>query len=573
MGYVFISYSRRQLYFAESIALHLEKAGLEVWFDLQQLHAGVEWSSTLSQGYENCDRLVLVVSQASLASKYVRDEWEAALRKGREVILAAMEEVEIPEELKGKPTFDFRETFDTAMAQLTAYLQGTGPARYDPIPRSAGFLPRLPYDIRIILLSYILSGFWSILTTWLAVRALNDFFGSRVGTYTALGGTIVGLLLISSLRNFRKRSPAITDEIMQQGVKSLLAIQFVIVLLSIGMIVFHWNKGLGLADLVYLAAILSTGFTVYVAYRPKSADWLRWFPAGSASQALRHQFHRPLLGELPPEKIEFLGRAVNYSLTFERADLPLAEFIVGYISGVGNHLTGVDEAEKHLFLITNRTSRATLEEFYRQHADNAIYLLGSSVDRVDTLTQAYKTQLIDIRVNDPNDLIVLGKSLGDLESWRRYAALEATPKSLEANEVPAGVKTYIGLGGLQSVVFLALAFSGGILGLIFILFSIAMYVIVAITSSRKLSFVPALILYLICPVFAIFYHFGLDSIEPAINTILNVNTMMGGRYWFPAKAPVAKDAIGLKVTRKARLIEIVWIIVCAIFLNWVFSFT
>ena len=39
----FLSYSRRQLYFAESLALHLQKGGLDVWFDLQQLQAGKVW--------------------------------------------------------------------------------------------------------------------------------------------------------------------------------------------------------------------------------------------------------------------------------------------------------------------------------------------------------------------------------------------------------------------------------------------------------------------------------------------------------------------------------------------------
>ena len=58
MEYTFISYSRKQLYFAESITLHLQKESIETWFDLQQLEAGADWSSVLKDGYENCHRLI-----------------------------------------------------------------------------------------------------------------------------------------------------------------------------------------------------------------------------------------------------------------------------------------------------------------------------------------------------------------------------------------------------------------------------------------------------------------------------------------------------------------------------------
>ena len=45
MGHIFISYSRRQLYFAESVVLHLQRAGPDVWFNLQKLTPGVDWSA------------------------------------------------------------------------------------------------------------------------------------------------------------------------------------------------------------------------------------------------------------------------------------------------------------------------------------------------------------------------------------------------------------------------------------------------------------------------------------------------------------------------------------------------
>src|SRR5512147_1772063 len=111
MGYIFISYSRRQLYFAESVALTLQSSGLEVWFDLQKLAPGVNWESTLKEGYDNCERLVLITSHAAIQSSYVKAEWESALHKGREIILVLTEAVELPEALKGCPVYDARNRF------------------------------------------------------------------------------------------------------------------------------------------------------------------------------------------------------------------------------------------------------------------------------------------------------------------------------------------------------------------------------------------------------------------------------------------------------------------------------
>jgi hypothetical protein len=91
MGHIFLSYSRRQLYFAESIVLNLQRAGLEIWFDLQKLTPGVEWASALKDGYSNCDRLILVASQFAIQSPYVRIEWETALANRREVIVVLTE--------------------------------------------------------------------------------------------------------------------------------------------------------------------------------------------------------------------------------------------------------------------------------------------------------------------------------------------------------------------------------------------------------------------------------------------------------------------------------------------------
>src|SRR5690349_10615527 len=124
MGYLFISYSRRQLYFAEGVALKIQGAGIETWFDLQRLSPGVEWTTALADGYGNCERLVLVASQAAIQSPYVQVEWDTALRNGCEVIVVLAEAVTLPDALRGAPVYDARSHFDRTLQDLVRYLCG-----------------------------------------------------------------------------------------------------------------------------------------------------------------------------------------------------------------------------------------------------------------------------------------------------------------------------------------------------------------------------------------------------------------------------------------------------------------
>ena len=43
MTQVFISYSRKDLAFVETLAADLQAAGLDVWYDLSNLEGGARW--------------------------------------------------------------------------------------------------------------------------------------------------------------------------------------------------------------------------------------------------------------------------------------------------------------------------------------------------------------------------------------------------------------------------------------------------------------------------------------------------------------------------------------------------
>ena len=47
---LFISYSRKDYYFAESLAYHLRKREIPVWLDAKDLKPGVDWARDLEGG-------------------------------------------------------------------------------------------------------------------------------------------------------------------------------------------------------------------------------------------------------------------------------------------------------------------------------------------------------------------------------------------------------------------------------------------------------------------------------------------------------------------------------------------
>ena len=74
MAAVFISYSRKDFYFAESLAFHLARGGTSAWLDSNQLSPGGDWEKDLEKALNESSSVVLVGSRASSRSAYVTAE-------------------------------------------------------------------------------------------------------------------------------------------------------------------------------------------------------------------------------------------------------------------------------------------------------------------------------------------------------------------------------------------------------------------------------------------------------------------------------------------------------------------
>src|SRR5262245_20728775 len=76
---VFISHSGKDDSLAEQIASHLERAGLEVWFDRREIMPGDNWADKIAQGLRESDAMVVLLTEDALGSESVRRDIDYAL--------------------------------------------------------------------------------------------------------------------------------------------------------------------------------------------------------------------------------------------------------------------------------------------------------------------------------------------------------------------------------------------------------------------------------------------------------------------------------------------------------------
>ncbi|HVO42936.1 MAG TPA: toll/interleukin-1 receptor domain-containing protein, partial [Aggregatilineales bacterium] len=210
VGTTFLSYSRKQYYFAESIALHLQHRGVSVWFDIQQLEPGVNWQADIEAGLAGCSSVTLVASRSALASSYVAREWRHALDHGKPIFVVLCERVRLPIELRQRAIIaDCRGDFEQGVQALVVQFQNP-----DRSCNPATWLPRLPggvrrmtralwlHDLRHftrVALNFMLpvlmvsSGAWPRLLIDLAL-------GKIIDVPTVFGAFVVGLAILTLVR-------------------------------------------------------------------------------------------------------------------------------------------------------------------------------------------------------------------------------------------------------------------------------------------------------------------------------------------------------------------------------------
>ncbi|HEX9275130.1 MAG TPA: toll/interleukin-1 receptor domain-containing protein [Casimicrobiaceae bacterium] len=166
----FQSCTRKDYYFAESLAFHLLRSGVPAWMDVKDLKPGDDWERDLENALDAASTLLLVASPPAIESERVRAEWQRALRRGCRVIVVRFRNVNLPSELQACEVVDFRGSFSRALQRLTTHLvPATTGASVTASSSAAGSWPALPpwvvvmtLALAIPTLGYFLAASWDI---------------------------------------------------------------------------------------------------------------------------------------------------------------------------------------------------------------------------------------------------------------------------------------------------------------------------------------------------------------------------------------------------------------------------
>jgi len=95
MGHIFISYSKKDVLYAEKLVNALRREGFNPWVDMEELGAGTHWQVRLHKQIQSCDAYILIMSRNAKASNWVPDELVAAKSSGKPIFPLLLDDVEL----------------------------------------------------------------------------------------------------------------------------------------------------------------------------------------------------------------------------------------------------------------------------------------------------------------------------------------------------------------------------------------------------------------------------------------------------------------------------------------------
>lgn len=119
---VYLSHASKNKPFVEQVAIFLKDAGLKIWFDKWIIKAGDSIPEKIEEGLKGSARLILFLSPASMVSKWVGMERDAAYflqnKKKMSIVPVLLETCEINILLESIKYIDFREPSSESCFQL-----------------------------------------------------------------------------------------------------------------------------------------------------------------------------------------------------------------------------------------------------------------------------------------------------------------------------------------------------------------------------------------------------------------------------------------------------------------------
>ena len=209
---IFMSYSRRELGFVDDLVSKLEGEGYFVWLDYRALIPGSPWKGQIAKGLDDADTVLLVVSKASLASKYVALEWQHFLDTHQRVILLIFEAVDLPPELEKFEWVDFRGSYQAGLKELFAQLKQPIDEEH-PAPETGFKAPLVVWAamaVSVVVALLSLFEYWTLFIPWILVPLPYRIY-KRNFNFTHVQTTLLALPIASLLSEVVYEDPLLRD--------------------------------------------------------------------------------------------------------------------------------------------------------------------------------------------------------------------------------------------------------------------------------------------------------------------------------------------------------------------------
>jgi hypothetical protein len=466
--HVFISYSRKQFYFAEALTLGLQQQGISAWFDVQRLTPGASWEQELQHSLDSCQGLVLIASQSALASNYVRNEWQAVLAANKPVYVVLCEAIDLPTELRDATIIDMRKSFDTKLSVLADSIR-TGVMHRDPLPRSNVLrLPMcLPPSVWLVLIAS-----WNCVVTCTVLTALfasalllrfpvlpeiltmfSKTASRDIGFFIVF--LIEGMGLITSLLGvfafcayFLYLAAAFTYRRRFRYADfrwGLLASSLIYLLICYA--VWHtlvqatqlWDVPVLLLVLVSSLLSLSACFVM-----ARSADIMRWLPTGVAPEILRVRCNPRRVKVDLGTGTSSQGRRKTYYLHYDPEDEYLANGVRSVLVGKFREIYNENyHADIHIAIMSNRTEQVWIDNLL-ESIPSLVCVAATSIRIPSDEVLLRQRQWIDDRRQTRRTLEMMPVHLSSDPSISVDYKYPVVPESLEIPVYPHKVG-YIGM--------------------------------------------------------------------------------------------------------------------------------
>lgn len=423
---IFLSYSRKDYYFAESLAFELHAHGVDAWLDAKDLQPGAEWRGQLEDAIRGADCFVLLASRHSLASEVVRSEYERARAAGKRIVVAHLDRTPLPDALRECAALSVRGPFGAAVRRLVAQLDANAAPR-----RARPSVLAFPPWVAFVSLALIIPA--------AVFLSLGDWSAKQAGALEGLPNYAVYLLLLLGIAAlfwfitlaFVQRRMGMTRLAICLGFICFAFANPVYRYVSLGAGGLADYKGtiapfiagnLGLA--LALAALPFAALLGIVLLRP--ADLLRWTPTGKVWPWYR-------VGRASASNVEIIDPATAFArvrrfvLVHDPADAPMAQRLREELLQAGASEAPRADAQVTTVILLTQLSSVALVDAQRGVTGPLLGVVGTGIRLRDALDWLWRRQWIDFRawtVTAPD----------------REKGLPRVPEALTRTRVPRAVR-------------------------------------------------------------------------------------------------------------------------------------